>query len=103
MRNISMDGVQFYKVFTAQKAGQGPPVIDDAWFSHNHFIDTYTSGALVLGTNATVGNPYFADASGGDYVPLPNSPLRLRLSDSATPVDVNGEERSTPDTVGAIR
>lgn len=103
MSDISVRGTQFYKIFTSQKAGQGPPVFDENWFDGNHFVDGYTTGALVPGSNATVGDPLFTDMPAGDFTPLPDSPLRMRLSEALVPIDVNGEERSTPGTVGAIR
>lgn len=103
MANVSVAGNVFYRVTTAQKAGHGPPVIEDGWFRGNHFINTYSLGSLILGDDVTVGDPRFIAPDTGDFTPRADSPLRMRLSDALSPIDINGEERSTPDTVGAIR
>lgn len=102
LRNVSVRGSMFHMMRVAD-GDYGTSHVDSEWFRDNHYANTFSEGAYSQGTGCTVGDPRFVDFDSGDFTPLPNSPLRLRLSEALVPADIHGEERSAPDTIGAIR
>jgi hypothetical protein len=92
IRNISVRNCIFDR-FHLVNTGQYPVVEDQLWAHNNHFRDTTTYGAVVVGSGATVGGTHdvlFMNPAANDF--RPRAAILLgRCSDRLTPRDAAGE------------
>ncbi len=100
IQDVSIVGCLWRKVILMPANGNSP-VLESTWFRHNHFIDGSSFGAIVLGADASVGDAQLVESALGEFSPAPISPLRSRVPRMAA-VDMNGNERATMSTIGAL-
>lgn len=95
MENIRIEQSLFGRVGTAGG------FIENDWFDWCHFVDD--SSQAIDSPNASSGDPRMIDPAGGNFGLLDDSPLRNRVPSNTLPADIEGERRSSPDSVGAFR
>lgn len=102
IQNVSVVGVVFGKMMVLDSAG-GAGIALDAWFRHNHFVDTTTSSAVTRGTDISVGDPGLVVSPGISMRPGAGSSLvdRVPFGSSSVPRDLSGSSRLWPSAVGA--
>lgn len=100
IRNVSVVASVWRKVISMPFNGN-TPVIEDEWFHENHYIAHDEHGAMLLGTNYTLGDPMFEEPTPGEFRPLAGSPLKGRLG-RLLPADMAGFSRDTLSSLGAL-
>ncbi len=100
IRNVSVVASVWRKVISMPFNGN-TPVIEDEWFHENHYIAHDEHGAMLLGTNYTLGDPMFEEPTPGEFRPLAGSPLKGRLG-RLLPSDIGGFSRDTQSSLGAF-
>ncbi|MFB3431671.1 MAG: hypothetical protein ABL309_12175 [Phycisphaerales bacterium] len=100
IRNVSVVASVWRKVISMPFNGN-TPVIEDEWFHENHYIAHNEHGAMLLGTNYTLGDPMFEEPTPGEFRPLAGSPLKGRLG-RLLPADMAGFSRDTLSSLGAL-
>ena len=100
IRNVSVVASVWRKVISMPFNGN-TPVIEDEWFHENHYIAHDEYGAMLLGTNYTLGDPMFEEPTPGEFRPLAGSPLKGRLG-RLLPADMAGFSRDTLSSLGAL-
>jgi hypothetical protein len=102
IRNINFRNNVFHRL-TLSHTGTTPRADDSSWATDNHFIDTTTFGARVVGTfTSTGGSPasLFISPSADDYRPQTGS-LRGRFNTPIVPRDAAA--RQVTDAIGALQ
>ena len=100
IRNVSVVASVWRKVISMPFNGN-TPVIEEEWFHENHYIAHDEHGAMLLGTNYTLGDPMFEEPTPGEFRPLAGSPLKGRLG-RLLPADMAGFSRDTLSSLGAL-
>ena len=101
IRNVRVTG-SLWQCVKRESFQGNDPIVEDSWYSDNHFIDGSGWGTLVLGTGASVGDPMVVEENPGEFRPMSSSPLRSRLS-RTVPVDLTGHARETNTSIGAFQ
>ncbi|MDX2114094.1 MAG: hypothetical protein SFZ24_00555 [Planctomycetota bacterium] len=89
--------------FSMSHSGMLPNAADTSWASNNHFIDTTTYGARVVGTFATTGGQFeslFVNAASDNFRPAASN-LRGRFNYPIVPRDAT--MRAVTDSIGALQ
>ena len=100
VRNVLIEGSLFQRMKTTFK-GYGF-ARNTITYRDNHVMSLRGGGMLIDGLDNTEGNPEFADGNKGDFRPAPDSPLRGRVKAPFNNIDVYGNPRKIPSTIGAI-
>src|SRR5690606_36473237 len=97
LRNVSIRGCIWHELYLGPN---GPS--HGGHFQHSRSTVTSNDRACIGGTDATVGNPQFANVMANDFRPAEGSPLVNRLTQTRVPADTASSERSMPASVGAF-
>lgn len=101
LQNVHVRGSLFHKMTVGSTGSGGSAFVSDSWFRNNHFVESQDYGALVVGLDATTGDPMFVDPMNDDFRPRDGSPLINRVSSPLMKVDARGRNRAAIATVGA--
>ncbi|MCB9030320.1 MAG: DUF4215 domain-containing protein [Deltaproteobacteria bacterium] len=80
----------------------GADVIDSQDVAHNHYVNTIMGLNITPGTDVTTGSPGYTDESAGNFQPASGSTLLNRVTSLIVPIDIEGDSRTAPGTVGAF-
>jgi hypothetical protein len=93
LSNVSIRGCAFKKMGILETTN-----LEDHFFESNHFEE---AGSIAMGVDVTTGPSGWVDASNDVYRPSESSILRDRLMQPSVKIDVDGNRRPAPASLGA--